>query len=394
MSLSSAASKPWFASCSSIAQAPPLLAVREALPWSLAGLAAGLAAFVALVPARGAFLSAALTRISLAELPAFGVMAVALAAILAYRLAVRLNLSRAAVVAGTSCAFALALPRPFAPDDVLGYLHRVGESGLFLAIVVASIVAGACTGLRRLAGPRIAADGIAIVAVLVVAATLYHLHFSLGNALIASLKPLGMLGDTYAALILITLAETLLWTFGIHGPATLAAIVTPVYLTLQLQNTAAFSRHAALPHIVVVSLFLFVFPGGAGATLPVAALLSFSKVQRLRKLGKLTILPAIFNVNEPLIFGLPVVLNPYLAIPFTLVPLLLATITYAAVAHGFVARAALYVPSGIPSIASTYLATLDARAAALVALNIAVATAVYLPFVRAYERHEASRAPA
>jgi cellobiose PTS system EIIC component len=162
-----------------------------------------------------------------------------------------------------------------------------------------------------------------------------------------------------------------------------------VYLTLQLQNTEAFSRHQPLPHIVVVSLFLFVFPGGAGGTLPLAAMLALSKVQRLRKIGRLTIVPAIFNVNEPLVFGLPLVLNPFLAIPFTMVPLVLATVTYFAVAHGFVARPALYVPSSLPSFVSTYLATLDVRALGLIAVNLAIATAIYLPFVRAYEAHEA-----
>ncbi|HLI96122.1 MAG TPA: PTS transporter subunit EIIC, partial [Candidatus Baltobacteraceae bacterium] len=223
--------------------------------------------------------------------------------------------------------------------------------------------------------------------VIAVAAALFDARISLGNALITLLQPLGRLGDTYAALLLITVVETLLWTVGIHGPATLAAIVTPVYLTLQLQNTEAFGRHQPLPHIVVVSLFLFVFPGGAGATLPVAALLAFSKVERLRKIGRLTIVPAIFNINEPLIFGLPLVLNPFLAIPFTVVPIVLATITYVAVAHGLVARPALYVPSSVPSLASTYLATWDVRAIALVAANIVIATLIYLPFVRAYERH-------
>ncbi len=366
-----------------------MVAVREALPWSLAGLGAGLLAFIAVVPAHGPLGAQLLKRIALAELPAFGVMAVALAVILPYRLSVHLRLSRAAVVGGSLIAFLLALPRPITLVDPLGFLHRVGESGLFLAIIVALAVVGACTAIRRYTGDARWADTVGAALVIAVAAALFLAHVSLGNALIALLQPLGRLGDTYAALLLITVVETLLWTVGIHGPATLAAIVTPVYLTLQLQNTEAFSRHQPLPHIVVVSLFLFVFPGGAGATLPVAALLAFSKVERLRKIGRLTIVPAIFNINEPLIFGLPLVLNPFLAIPFSVVPIVLATITYVAVAHGLVARPAWYVPSSVPSFASTYLATLDVRAIALVALNVVIATLIYFPFVRAYERHEA-----
>ena len=83
---------------------------------------------------------------------------------------------------------------------------------------------------------------------------------------------MGELGDTYVALIIIVCVQTLFWTIGLHWPALLAAVVTPVYLTLQAQNTLAFAHHAALPHIVVVSLFLFIFPGGAGSTLPLSGL--------------------------------------------------------------------------------------------------------------------------
>lgn len=390
MSLSSAALRPWFASCKNLAQAAPIVAVREALPWSLAGLAAGLAVFVALVPVHGPFFSSLLRRVSLAELPAFGTMAIALAVILPYRLALRLQLLPVAIVGGSLLAFALALPQPFTPSDPLAYLHQVGESGLFLAIIVALAVVAFALVLRRALPVHWAADTIAGVLAVAVAALLLATHVSLGNTLIGALQPLGRLGDTYTALIVITVAETLLWTFGIHGPATLAAIVTPVYLALQQQNTAAFNHHQPLPHIVVVSLFLFVFPGGAGGTLPLAVLLAFSKVERLRKIGRLTVVPAIFNINDPLIFGLPLVLNPFLAIPFTLVPVVLATLTYLAMAHDLVARPALYLPSSIPTFLSTYLSTVDARAIALAALNIAVATLLYFPFVRAYERHEAA----
>jgi len=198
---------------------------------------------------------------------------------------------------------------------------------------------------------------------------------------------LGELGDTYVALIIIVCVQTLFWTIGLHGPALLAAVVTPVYLTLQAQNTLAFAHHAALPHIVVVSLFLFIFPGGAGSTLPLAALLAFSRVPRLRTVGRATILPAIFNANEPLLFAAPVVLNPFLVPPFIAAPIVLATTTYLAVDWGWVGRAIYYVPSSIPTLISTYIATLDLRAAGLVALNVALATVIYLPFVRAYEHH-------
>lgn len=370
-----------------IGDAPALVAVRESLPWSLAGLIAGLVVFMAAVPVQQAGLAGLLKRFTQAELPAFGVMAAALAVVLAYRLALHLRISRGLAVAGTSAAFLLALPRPFSFSAPVAYLHRVGESGLLLAILVAMAVAVACAGARAFIARGVWADAIGTAAVVVLAMALFAGHVSLGNELIAAMHPLGRLGDTYTALAIITIAETLLWLVGVHGPAMLAAVITPIYVTLQMQNTDAFANHHPLPHIVVVSLFLFVFPGGAGATLPLAVMLAFSKAERLRKVGRVSVVPALFNISEPLMFGLPIVFNPFLAVPFVLVPLVLATITYLAIAHGFVDRPWQYVPAALPSFAATYLATFDARAIVLVLVNIAVATLLYFPFFRAFEHY-------
>lgn len=371
-----------------VADTPALVAVREALPWSVVGLVTGLIVLIFTVPVGRPFFASLMPRIAQAELPAFGVMAISLAGILAYRLALHLRLSRAVLLAGTMLAFALALPRPITLAQPFAYLSRVGESGLFVAIIAALAVACACAIARRYVKFGPLADVIGASVILTATAALFHAHVSLGNALILALQPLSHLGDTYTALLIIVLAETALWTLGIHGPATLAAIVTPVYLALQAQNAAAFGAHVPLPHIVVVSIFLFIFPGGAGATLPLAALLAFSKVERLRKIGRLTVVPALFNINEPLVFGLPIVFNPYLAVPFVIVPIVLATTSYYAMAAGLVARPWTWMPSALPTFASTYLATSDVRAVALVVVNLLVATLIYIPFVRAYERHE------
>ena len=368
------------------AELPYIAAVREALPWSFIALIAGIVAFFALELRSNAAKTFG-ERLAGAYLPAFGLMAAALTILLGVSYARKIAVSPIAVAGASALAFALLLPRPFGPD-VPTYLHALGPTALFLAMLVVGAVAAAIAGVSRFTSRPTAAlvgGALAVAAAFAIAAA----HVSVTSILAAVLAPLANLGDTYVALMLIVLIEMLLWIFGIHGPAMLAAVVTPVYLTLQVQNAAAYAHHQPLPHIVVVSLFLFVFPGGSGATLPLALLFAVSRVPRLRALGRATILPAIFNTNEPLIFGAPIVLNPYLAIPFVGVPLVLATTTYAAVAMGWVARAAYYYPSSIPTFVSTYLATFDVRALALVAANIAISAAIYLPFVRAYERSAA-----
>jgi PTS system cellobiose-specific IIC component len=361
-------------------------AVREALPWSFIGLLAAFAVvFVAQIHDPALIGPSLGLRLAAALLPAFGVMAATLTVLLALRFARKAGYSPAAMTLGSCAAFALALPRPFGPDPI-GYLRVLGASGLFIAI----LACGVCGGWMALAarwrlgslGPWLgAAAAVATFALLPAA------HVSLAVLIAAAMHPISQLGDTYLALIVIVLAQTLLWTAGVHGPAVLATIVTPVYLTMQMQNTHAFAAHAPLPYAVVTSTFLFVFPGGSGATLPLAALLAFSRVARLRRVGRATLLPAIFNINDPLIFGAPIVFNPYLVIPFVAAPFALATLTYAATAAGLVSRAAFYVPSSIPTLVSTYVATQDVRAILLVLANVAIATLMYYPFVRAYERH-------
>ncbi len=355
------------------------------LPWSFAGLVVGLATFILTRPA-GTFLE----RLYISFAPAFGVMSFLLVVLLAADIARRRGVPAWTAVATALCAFVLSLPhREY--DGALALLRSLGSAGLFLAMATAFIAVGVLRFARRRWGAA-AGSALGAAAVIAVAAALYLRGFSLAAALTTMLAPLGHLGDSLVALVILTAVETLLWTVGIHGPALLAAIVLPVYLGLQAQNTDALAHGLPLPHIVTVSLFLFVFPGGAGATLPLVLLLLRSRVKRVRTVAYAALVPAIFNVNEPLMFGLPLVLDPILATPFVLVPTTLAVVTYGVVAAGWVARPALYVPSSVPAFVNVFIATRDWRACLLVAFNLLLALVLYAPFAAAFERRERARA--
>jgi PTS system cellobiose-specific IIC component len=366
------------------AESPEMLAIRRSLPISFGGLAVGLVAFMATQPG-----GTILQRFSASFAAAFGVMSAMLVVVLAFDLAGLRKISRPASIGTSLVAFALSLP--YAKATSFATLAKaVGSSGLFLAIGIAV----ATVSVMRLAVHRFGArNGTALgaVAIVGVAAALLAFGISLTAALGVAIAPLGDLGDSLTALLVITLVETLLWTIGIHGPALLAAVVLPVYINLQLQNTEALGRGEPLPHIVTVSMFLFVFPGGAGATLPVVLLLLRSKVKRLRRIALATLLPSLANANEPLMFGLPLVLNPILGIPFVVAPLVLAIVSWEAMAHGLVAKPAYYIPSTIPIPFCVFFATKDWRSIVLIAVNLALAFAIYAPFVAAYERAERAR---
>jgi PTS system cellobiose-specific IIC component len=312
------------------------------------------------------------------------VLLIALMIVLTHRLRYPAWLSYPAMLV----VFCLSLPHP-RTARIPDYARSLGASGLFLAIVVTLLTAGALSLGRRRAGLR----GMLIGALAIVAIALasFEFHLSLALGLARTIEPIGTLGDTYAGLLIITLLQAALWLVGIHGPALLAAVVTPIYLQMQLENTAAFAQGHALPHLVVVSTFLFVFPGGCGATLGLAILLLRARSTRLKKLGYAVIAPSIINTNEPLILGLPIVFNPYLAVPFLFAPAVLVTTTYVAMRLGAVRVPISYVPSSVPTIVSVFLSTLDWRAVILAVLNISLSIAIYAPFVRLYDRAELAR---
>ena len=375
-----------------VGEAPVILALRDGLPFSFIGLILGLAGFLIFAqtgnPVQRFHDAFAKGRLVLTLDVGFTAMAVALIVALGIVLARRVKYPLWLSLGTMLGAFVLSLPHP-AVATIEDYAKALGASGLFLAIVVALTCTAAMSYGRHRFGTRGLYAGA--VAVLALAAAAFMAHVSLARLLAEVIAPLASLGDTYTGLLVIALLQTGLWLVGIHGPALLAAVVTPIYLNLQLLNTAEALHHQPLEHIVVVSTFLFVFPGGSGATLPLALLLLRSKSSRLRKIALAGVVPSIFNTNEPILLGIPIVFNPYLAIPFLLAPAALVTTTYVAMATNLVSKPAYYIPSSVPSVVSVFLATLDWRAVVLVIVNILIATAIYYPFVRIYERAEIAR---
>ncbi len=361
-----------------------MVSVRTTLPYSFAGLALGLVVFMLLQPG-----GTLLERFSRSFAAAFGVMSVLLVLAMTFDLARRRRVPVVAAVLAAAAAFVISLPFS-AGSSAQALLAALGSSGLFLAMGIALL----SVALLRLTCARLGTAAGSLAAVVVLAggaAGLVAAGISPTGLLDTLIAPLGHLGDSLTALLVITLVETLLWTVGIHGPALLAAVVLPVYMNLQVQNTAALAHGLPLPHLVTVSTFLFVFPGGAGATLPLVLLLLRSKVKRIRSVAYATLLPSLFNANEPLMFGLPLVLNPILSAPFVLAPLALAVISYAAMSLGLVSPPAYYMPSTLPLPLGVFLATKDWRSVVLMALNLLVGIAIYAPFAALFERHESER---
>ena len=134
----------------------------------------------------------------------------------------------------------------------------------------------------------------------------------------------------------------------------------------------------------------FVYIGGSGTILGLCILLAFmSKSSFGKTLGKAVIIPSIFNINEPIIFGLPIVLNPYFAIPFVVTPMVTGALTYFAMALHLVSRTIALVPWTLPGPIGAYMATgFDWRAAVLSIINVIISVVIYYPFFKVWDKKQ------
>ena len=219
-----------------------------------------------------------------------------------------------------------------------------------------------------------------------------NLHTIFNNLLTPLMGILGSFGGW----ILVVSLPPLLFYFGIH-PASIMSLVGPVYYAALANNVqllaAGLTPTVANGFFVVNMGTLFLMNiGGAGATLGLNILMLFSKNGTTKKLGQLAILPSILNINEPIIFGLPILYNPVLFVPFVLGNFVNAAIAYVALDMGSVAIPSTYsLLTYLPAPLTAYLLTQDIKAVILIFGLIAIDMLIWAPFLRIHEKTFAIR---
>lgn len=205
-------------------------------------------------------------------------------------------------------------------------------------------------------------------------------------------KPLTGLGSSLPATLLALFLVQFLWFFGIHGQIIVNSVMDPIWNTLMLDNLEAYKAGNPLPHIITKP-FMETFTvglGGSGMTLAVVLLMAFVlKKKQYRDVGRLALAPGIFNVNEPAIFGLPIVLNATILIPWVLAPLVVTTLNYLVMAAGIVPPpTGVSVPWTVPIVASGILATNSWLGGALQVLDFIIVGFIWYPFLRILDRQQ------
>ena len=287
-------------------------------------------------------------------------------------------------------------------------LDRLGAKGMFIGMLAAFIAAEIYVRITKkgivIKMPEGVPDAVARSFASLIPAISTLTVFLLLNALVSGVfttnlhdviytviqKPLVGLGSGLPATLLSLFFVQILWFFGLHGQIIVNSVMDPIWNTLALENLDAYKAGEALPHIITKP-FMETFTvglGGSGMTLMVVILMAFvMKSRQMKDIGRLAIGPGLFNVNEPVIFGLPIVLNASILIPWVLTPLIVTTINYFSMASGLVpAPTGVTVPWTVPLFFSGMMATNSLMGGLLQLIDVAIVGVMWYPFLKVVDK--------
>ena len=195
--------------------------------------------------------------------------------------------------------------------------------------------------------------------------------------------------DTLPAMLIIVFLTQILWFFGLHGAAITSAVWAPFAISYGGANIANLASGAEVTHFFTFGFYYAMLQvTGSGLTLGLVILMMRSKSKSLKAMGKVSIVPSIFGINEPVIFGCPIILNPFLFVPFVFGPLVVTAFTYFSMSSGIVGMPIANPPSFLPPGIGAFIMTLDWKSVVVVFISLTFMTLFYYPFFKAMEQHE------
>ncbi|GMQ47782.1 PTS sugar transporter subunit IIC [Vibrio sp. 10N] len=282
---------------------------------------------------------------------------------------------------------------------------HMGGTGIFTAVICAFFAVELYRFMKKhnitirmpeQVPPAIARSFEVLLPVLAVFFTLYPLSIFvqtqydmlIPDAVMAMFKPLVSASNTLPAIIGALLVCQLLWFAGIHGAAIVVGLLSPIFLTNISANIDAFVAGEPVQNIFTQPFWdFYIFIGGSGATFALVLLMMFSRSIHLKSLGRMSVVPGFFQINEPVIFGSPVVLNPILFIPFVFTPVINATIAYFAVHAGLVGMGVATTPWTAPAlIGASWGSGWTLSPVLLVLALLVIDLFIYLPFFKMFEK--------
>jgi cellobiose PTS system EIIC component len=328
----------------------------------------------------------------------FGLLGVFVCFSIGYDLGKRLK--QEAIVSASMATLIFLLVQIQQKDQTLS-MDGLGSNGLFTAIIVALISVrfqkffndkGVVIKLPPNVPPIVYESFVSLVPLFFLVVVFWLIRFVLGidiNYVIeTAFKPMVFALNTLPGILVYAFLVTILWSVGINGDNAMDAIVAPIFLQYLAANVQARTAGQPLPFSTANGFFTtFVNVGGTGATIALAVVMWNSKEPGFRKISRLSLPTQIFQINEPIFFGFPIVLNPIFMAPYILNALILTTLTYLLMHWGLIHKPFVNIPWTTPPIIGHYLVTGgDWRAALWGLISIGIAMLVYWPFARAAER--------
>ncbi|MGX7394089.1 PTS sugar transporter subunit IIC [Carnobacterium mobile] len=204
--------------------------------------------------------------------------------------------------------------------------------------------------------------------------------------------PLGLLGNNIFGTVIVAGLNSLLWFIGIHGGNVVNSIMQPIWISNLAENNAAYQAGAEMKNIITIAFMdNFVYIGGGGATIGLVLVLGYiarkkNTSKQTKIMAPITVVPGLFNINEPTMFGVPVVLNFALLVPFIVAPIVNAIVAYIAMSTGLVPLTRVVASWTMPPIISGFLTTGSINGSILQIVLIVLDILLYLPFFLALEK--------
>lgn len=280
-----------------------------------------------------------------------------------------------------------------------------GGIGLFSAIFIAIYTVELTRLLEylniRIRLPKEVPSAVAeslniVIPILAVLLTLYPVTLYIEHAtgstipqiIMDFMAPLIKVSDSLGAICLFVFATHLLWFLGINGSLVLMQLWTPFLLQNMAANLAAFQAGEPLPYIITNSFWdFYIVHGASGGVIALAFLLVRSKSAHLRSIGKIGLVPSFFSIGEPIVYGVPMVVNPLFFIPLIFAPMANAIIAYLLLDFNLIHRIYLMAPWTTPAPIGAYLVSGgDLWAPILSAGLILLDVVIYYPFFKMYEK--------
>lgn len=286
-------------------------------------------------------------------------------------------------------------------EDLTLNMDNLGSAGIFTAILIAFITVevqkflikkNLVITLPKNVPPIVAESFLSLTPLFVLMTSFWLIRYVLGvdiNGLVQmAFQPVVFALNTLPGILVYAFMVTLLWSVGINGDNAMDAIVAPIFLQYLTVNVTAMTQGQPLPYITAYGFFTsFVNVGGTGATIALALIMLNSKEPGFRKISRVSLPTQIFQINEPIFYGFPIVLNPIFMVPYILNALMLTTTTYLLMDWGLIAKPVINVPWTTPPIIGHYLVSgADWRAAVWGAISILLAMAIYYPFAKIAEK--------